>query len=315
VARPLRIEFEDAFYHVTSRGNEQKNIFKSDRDRDKFLAYLESATERYAAVVHAYCLMDNHYHLFLQTPAGNLSQIMQHINGAYTTYYNVKRKRSGHLFQGRYKALLVDADAHAQELSRYIHLNPVRAGVVEKPEHYRWSSYNPYIKESRQQEWLHTDFILGLFTGKKESARKQYRRFVESMLGKQQESPLQNIFASTILGDVSFINRIREKHVIRTVTDRNLPAVKHFHEKPGIEEIIRQVEKSLPTDAALAKRVQLYICHKYSGQKLKDIGLCFGVSESGISQASRRVADKIGQDRKLKKLINGILSDFNLSRV
>jgi putative transposase len=315
MARPLRIEFEDAFYHITSRGNEQKDIFKSVRDREKFLQYLESATERYSAAIHAYCLMDNHYHLFLQTPAGNVSQIMQHINGAYTTYYNVKRKRAGHLFQGRYKALLVDADAHAQELSRYIHLNPVRAGVTEKPEQYPWSSYNAYINRTQQPEWLHTDFILGLFAARKEPARKQYRRFVESLVGKEQESPLRNIFASTILGDAAFISRIREQYVNLNVYDRNLPDIKHFYEKPDIEEIVRLVEKAIPEDSGLSKRVQLYICHKYSGQKLKDIGLYFGVGESGVSQSSRRVAMKIGEDKKMKKLIRLILSDLNLSRV
>ena len=110
MARPLRIEYPGAFYHVTSRGNEQKDIFRSRKDREKFLSYLESAKERYGAAIHTFCLMNNHYHLLLETPAGNLSQIMRHINGAYTTYFNVKRKRSGHLFQGRYKAILVDAD-------------------------------------------------------------------------------------------------------------------------------------------------------------------------------------------------------------
>ena len=130
LARPLRIQYPGAFYHVTSRGNERKAIFKNKRDREKFLSYLESASERYDAVIHTYCLMDNHYHLILETPRSNLSQILHHINGAYTTYFNVKRGRSGHLFQGRYKAILVEKDAYCQELSRYIHLNPVRACVV-----------------------------------------------------------------------------------------------------------------------------------------------------------------------------------------
>jgi len=134
LARPLRITYPGAFYHVTSRGNERKAVFKNKRDREKFLEYLESATLRYDARIHAYCLMDNHYHLLMETPSGNLSQIMRHINAAYTTYYNVKHDRAGHLFQGRYKAILVEIDAYAKELSRYIHLNPVRANMVEKPE-------------------------------------------------------------------------------------------------------------------------------------------------------------------------------------
>jgi REP element-mobilizing transposase RayT len=134
MARPLRIEYAGALYHVTSRGNERKDVFKSQRDREKFLSYVESAVVRYGAVVHIWCLMSNHYHLLLETPSGNLSQIMRHINGAYTTYFNVKRKRAGHLFQGRYKAILVEVDAYALELSRYVHLNPVRAKMVIKLE-------------------------------------------------------------------------------------------------------------------------------------------------------------------------------------
>ena len=115
MGRPLRIEYSGAWYHVTSRGNEHKEVFKSRADREKFLSYLESASVRYGAVIHAFCLMSNHYHLLLETPSGNLSQIMRHINGAYTNYFNAKRKRAGHLFQGRYKAILVEADQYATE--------------------------------------------------------------------------------------------------------------------------------------------------------------------------------------------------------
>jgi putative transposase len=139
MARPLRIAYPGAWYHVTSRGNEQKDVFKSSKDREKFLDYLVSATERYGAAIHVFCLMSNHYHLLLETPGGNLSQIMRHINGAYTTYFNVKRKRAGHLFQGRFKAILIEADEYALELSRYIHLNPVRAGMADEPGEYAWS--------------------------------------------------------------------------------------------------------------------------------------------------------------------------------
>ena len=181
MARQLRIEYPGAFYHITSRGNERKPVFKSQRDREKFLEYLESASERYEAVIHVYCLMDNHYHLLIETPAGNLSRIMQHINGAYTTYFNVKRQRSGHLFQGRYKSILVQADEYAKELSRYIHLNPVRAGMVEKPEEYEWSSYAYYAVKNKKPEWLYTDFILGYFGKKYSTAQRKYQEFVTSM--------------------------------------------------------------------------------------------------------------------------------------
>ncbi len=139
MARQLRIEYPGALYHVTSRGNEKKDIFRSIKDREKFLSYLSSAWERHGAVFHAWCLMSNHFHLMIETPEGNLSRIMKHINGSYTTYFNVKHKRAGHLLQGRYKAVLVQADTYAAELSRYIHLNPVRAKMVPSPEEYQWS--------------------------------------------------------------------------------------------------------------------------------------------------------------------------------
>ena len=315
MGRPLRIEYPDAFYHITARGNERQNIFKSNRDRERFLGYLESASERYKAIIHTYSLMDDHYHILLQTPAGNLSQIMHHINGAYTNYFNVKRKRSGHLFQGRYKALLVDIDGYAQELSRYIHLNPVKAGMVEKPEQYKWSSYRDYINVNKSSKWLCIDFVLSLFSIKTSIAKKQYRRFVESMIDVEYESPLKNVFASTILGGRSFINQIREKHLDRKKSDRDLPDLKRFYEMPDIEEIIKQAAKVLNEDTALLKRVQIYLCHKFSGQKLKEIGLHFGIGVSGVSQASRRVALQIKGDKNLKKKIDKIISYLNLSTV
>jgi putative transposase len=122
MARPLRIEYPGAFYHITSRGNEQKDIFKNEQDFGKFLAYLETAAQRYGAVIHVYCLMSNHYHLLLETPMGNLSQIMRHLNGAYTTYFNTKRKRAGHLFLGRYKAILIDADEYVREIGAFFNI-------------------------------------------------------------------------------------------------------------------------------------------------------------------------------------------------
>ena len=160
MGRPLRIEYPGAFYHVTARGNEQREIYKSIADRERFLGYLASATERYGAAVHVWCLMTNHYHLLMETPEGNLSRIMRHINGAYTNYFNTKRRRAGHLFQGRYKAILVDRDAYALELSRYIHLNPIRAGMSQRPEEYVWSSYRNYAGQQVAPGWLRREGIL-----------------------------------------------------------------------------------------------------------------------------------------------------------
>ena len=315
MARPLRIEYADAFYHITSRGNERKDIFKTRKDREQFLSYLESAAERYNAVIHAYCLMNNHYHLLLQTPLGNLSQIMRHINGAYTTYYNVKKQRTGHLLQGRYKALLVDMDAYAQELSRYIHLNPVRAGIVERPEEYLWSSYRYYINMDSKPKWLHTGFILSYFNRVIGKAQREYRRFVEALRGQDYENPLEDVVGSTILGNDDFISQIKEKYLHEKRADRNVPALKKLAENPAIEHIAAEVERMLGDEPVLSKRVKLYLCHRYTGKQLKEVGDYFNVGESGVSQSSRRVAMTLEKDKKLRGMIEVIKGRLKLSRV
>jgi REP element-mobilizing transposase RayT len=142
MGRPLRIQYPGALYHITSRGNERKKIFLDDTDRIRFLEILKDYHIRYGILIHSYVFMDNHYHLILETPNGNLLKVMHGINGGYTGYFNRRYNRSGHLFQGRYKGILAEKDAYLVQLSRYVHLNPVRARMVEKPEQYRWSSHN-----------------------------------------------------------------------------------------------------------------------------------------------------------------------------
>jgi REP element-mobilizing transposase RayT len=306
MARPLRIEYAGALYHVTSRGNERKDVFTSQRDREKFLSYVESAVVRYGAVVHTWCLMSNHYHLLLETPVGNLSQIMRHINGAYTTYFNVKRKRAGHLFQGRYKAILVEADAYALELSRYMHLNPVRAGMVAKPEHYPWSSYRSYSGHDATPAWLKTDFILGYVGRNASIAPNMYRRFVEDLLDCAYDSPLNATVASTVLGGEEFIREVSDRHLGQKRSARNLPAVNALARRPSMDAIIMIIKAELGDRAEWLRAVSIYGCQKYSGVKLKDIGARFGISDSAVSQASRRVAVQAETDPHLKKMLDRI---------
>ena len=315
MARPLRITYPGAFYHVTSRGNEHKAVFKSKRDRQKFLEYLESASQRYDALIHAYCMMDNHYHLLLETPSGNLPQIMRHINGAYTTYFNVKRDRSGHLFQGRYKAILVDIDEYAKELSRYIHLNPVRAKIVEAAEEYDWSSYKFYIGKQKPAKWLYRDFILGYFGKKVSTAQKEYQKFVNVLAHQEYDSPLDEVVSSTLLGSADFIAFIKDNFLSAKKPDKELPALKELVKKTSIEDIFKEVELVFTEDRVLARNVKMYLCQRYTGKKLKEIGLHFGIGESGVSQACRRVAQKIEKDKKLKKKIVGLEKKINLSRM
>jgi putative transposase len=312
MARPLRIEYPGAFYHVTSRGNEKKDIFKSRRDREKFLSYLQSSVERYGALIHAYCLMTNHYHLLLETPRGNLAEIMQHINGAYTTYFNVKRKRTGHLFQGRYKAIVVEADEYALELSRYMHLNPVRAGMVRVPQEHEWSSYISYVGIGAGLEWLKTDFILSYFGENRIESARKYKMFVEDLLKTEYESPLNSAVASTILGTPEFIAEISEKHVAGKQSDRSVPAVKELCGLHSLDEIVHSVNEVLIGQKKLAKKVSIFFCHRYSGAKLKEIGEKFGIGDGAITQTSKRLLLQAEKDLQVRKAIEkvGNLLDF-----
>ena len=306
MARPLRITYPGAFYHVTSRGNERKDIFKSRGDRIKFFEYFDSATQKYSAVIHAFCLMSNHYHLLLETPSGNLSQIMQHINGAYTTYFNVKHARSGHLFQGRYKAILVEIDEYAEELSRYIHLNPVRAKMVKTPEEYEWSSYKFYIGKEKPPEWLNRNFILSYFGKKVSMAQKEYCRFVNAVVDAEYDSPLEKVIGSTLLGSPGFVTMIKEKFLSDRNIDKNIPALKELVKKVSMQEIFDEVESVLGKQPALARSVKIFFCQRHTGEKLKNIGARFGIGESGVSQISRRIRDRIKEDSDLKRKIDKI---------
>ena len=303
MARPLRIIFPGAFYHITTRGNECKAVFKSKRDREKFLEYLETASERYNAVIHAFCMMDNHYHLLLETPSGNLSQIMRHINGAYTTYFNVKRARSGHLFQGRYKAILVERDEYAKELSRYIHLNPVRAKLVEAPEDYIWSSYNFYIGKKKSPQWLRREFILGYFDNKAHASQEKYRKFVQSLVGQKYDSPLKDVVGSVLLGSQDFINFIKQKFISSRKSNKDIPALRQLVPRVSMGVIFAEVDSVFVQDPAFSRNLKIYLCHRYTGEKLKSIGNHFGISESAVSHASKRVRGQIELDRKLKKKV------------
>lgn len=306
MARPLRIEYPGAFYHVTSRGNERKDIFKSNTDREMFLSYLASAQEKYEAVVHAYCLMSNHYHLMIETPQGNLSQIMKYINSSYTNFFNIKRKRTGHLLQGRYKAILVEADAYAAELSRYIHLNPVRAGMVRSPEEYRWSSYS-YYTERCAPSWLKTGFILGYFGTDPTQSRKDYRNYVIEKVNGGYIDPLAGVVASTILGSEDFVRRIKENELDGRTLDRDLPALTELKEKTDPKMIQEAALEIFPDDKRTARFAGIYLCHRYSAAKLREIGCLYRLSDSGVTQARRRFEAAMKVDAPLRKKIEEVL--------
>jgi len=303
MARPLRISFPGAFYHITARGNEKKAVFQSRRDREKFLEYLETATERYDAAIHAYCLMDNHYHLLVETPAGNISQIMHHINGAYTTYVNVKRARSGHLFQGRYKAILVEKDEYAKELSCYIHLNPVRAKMVETPEQYEWSSYLCYVGKKKAPEWLQRLLILGYFGKRVSVAQKKYKQFVSHRFDQGYENPFKDVVGSVLLGSQAFIDFIKEQFILGQKPDRGVPAIRQLTNRISINDVSEAVDLQVDGTPHLARKVKIYLCRKLTAESLKTIGAQFGIGDSAVAQSYARFLSEIETNRRLGKKV------------
>jgi hypothetical protein len=258
--------------------------------------------------------MDNHYHLLIETPSGNLPQIMRHINGAYTNYFNTKRKRSGHLFQGRYKAIIVDKDEYAKELSRYIHLNPVRAEMVESPEIYDWTSYQYYIGKKKAPEWLRTEFVLGIFGKTKKEQNKRYERFVTAMVGSSYESPLKGTISSTLLGSESFVKFIKDDFINVKKPKKDLPAIGKLIEKPSMAEIFDEVDKVFGTDHKSSRNIKLYLCKTYTAENLAPIGNHFNISDSAVSHVCKRTEIKIGREKQTKLKVDKIVKKLKMSK-
>ena len=211
MARQIRIEYPGAIYHITSRGNAQQAIFDTKADRYHFLSVLEQACKRYQWSVYAYCLMDNHYHLLIETRESSLSKGMRHINGVYTQWFNNtrKEKRHGHLFQGRFKGILVEKDSYLLELCRYVILNPVRAKMVKGIIDYPWSSYRATVGYYKAGEWLDVDWLLSQFGRQKKRAIEKFSQFVED--GIYKESPLNDLQGQLALGSDKFVTKVLAK--------------------------------------------------------------------------------------------------------
>jgi len=231
MARPLRIEFEGAVYHVTSRGNARDDIYLSDADREMFLDALAHVVDRFGWICHAYCLMDNHYHLMIETPQANLSRGMRQLNGIYTQRFNLAHNRVGHVFQGRYKSIVVDKDAYLLELSRYIVRNPVAAGMVEDVADWPWSSYRAMVGEAPVQRFLHTGWILLQFGGTESKAKAAYASFVRKA---ETGNPWEGLNGPDVLGSDEFRGGLRLQN---TASGQEIPRRKRILRHLPLSEI------------------------------------------------------------------------------
>lgn len=250
MARPLRIEYPGALYHITSRGNKRQDIFSSDRDRRRFLHMLHSIVQTHHWLCHAYCLMDNHYHLLIQTLEANLSVGMRDLNGIYTQAYNKIHQTVGHIFQGRYKAFVIEKETYFLEVARYTVLNPVRSGTVQHPRDWRWSSYRATSGEGRPEPWLHTKDLLRMFSTRTNEAPRHYRKFVEEGIGRT--SPFIEAQHRSILGSPQFVTEMWERRA-DAEDESEIVLEERMIGRPALVDLFAGVETTQERDVAIVQ--------------------------------------------------------------
>jgi putative transposase len=310
MTRPWRIQYDGAYYHVLSRGNEGRDIFHDDEDREMFLETLGEACERFDVEIYAFVLMTNHYHILLQTTSANLSRAMQWFGVTYTRRFNNRHLRSGHLFQGRFKSILVENDAYVVELSCYIHRNPLRAGIVERLIDYRWSSYPVYAYGRKSPEWLKTDLILGHFQG--ENPRGAYLQKVQSYAG--EEKRLWEDFRNgVILGTSQFLDHLKRRYSSDR-PHREVPQQRGVVGRLDAEAITEQASGLLHCDAIVFKEkgrlygrdkekrdLMVFFLWERGSYTNSEIGDVFGITYTAVSHIVKQVKARIGRDQDSQK--------------
>ncbi|HEY7863270.1 MAG TPA: transposase [Thermoanaerobaculia bacterium] len=294
MARPLRPEFEGAVYHVMARGHEKRELFLDDRDRRRFLEILGESCTRQGWVVHAYCLMGNHYHLLLETPRGVLSSGMHDLNGHYAQWFNHRYGRTGHLFEGRFRAIVVEKHAHLLELTRYIVLNPVRSGLVSTPGDWVWSNYLSTAGFREGPSWLETDWTLTQFARSRRAARECYWRFVQEGLDRPLSEP--PVRSGIYLGSDEFIAVLRLTRQ-EYANDIEIPVPQRRPDAIPIRDIRRAValryaipDEQLSTrNCREAKYAAIWLARRLTGQNCRDVGIEFRVTGARVSQVVRQV--------------------------
>lgn len=280
MARPLRIEFAGALYHVTARGNAQADVFADDADRQQYLNLLYHTVDRHDWYCHAYCLMGNHYHLLIETSSPTLAKGMKFLNGTYTQYFNRQHGRVGHVFQGRYKAILVQKESYLLELARYIALNPVRAQMVRGAKDWPWSSYRATAGHEEAPACLTTDWVLAGFAKTKAVAQQRYREFVQQ--GRGQPSPWQQLKNQIYLGDDEFVEEMQCK----LDPGQSLKDIPKKHKQSPVKPLTYYAERYKERDKSMA--------HAYrSGHyTLEQVGAHFGVSYGTVSRAVKLLENR-----------------------
>ena len=323
MARPLRLEFEDALYHIGARGNRRERIFASDGDRERFLEILVRSLARFEVELHAYVLLANHFHLLARTRRANLSRWMHWVMVSYTIWFNRRHQKVGHLFQGRYKSLLVERGSYLLELSRYLHLNPVRGKVLglgdpaerrERLRAYRWSSYRGYAGLEQPAKFVCEELVLGEFAPGKRRLREskvRYRRFVEAGLVREIANPTHAARWQAVLGSEDFLQRMKDKMQPQRHQRREVKALRRGTSGTDPHAIIARVARhhALPVDRLLggkeyglqARGLAMWAVWQFCELTLREIGVLFGgMDYAAVAQRIRRIErdDTTRKERK-----------------
>lgn len=306
MARPLRLEFAGALYHITSRGNERRPIFRDNIDREMFLTFLGQAVKRFGWSLTAYILMTNHFHLSVQTPEPNLSRGMQWLNGVYVNWFNRRYKRSGHLFQGRFDAKLIEKESYFGSVLRYVVLNPVRARMVARPEDYRWSSYRATAGLETAPAWLDVDSALAWLHPDRAVAEAEYQRFVQAKIGCE-DRLWDNLVNSIYLGSEEWAKQMR-KVVESKPRSSDHPKVQRAVGRPTIQKVVQIVARvaELPAEVVRSRsggalrRLIAWIGWHEGLVTLRTIAAALRLrSEGYVSDLIRRCEREFATDRQL----------------
>ncbi len=309
MTRPLRLEFAGAVWHVTSRGNERRKIFRDDPDRDRFVSILGRTVSLFGWRLHAYVLMGNHYHLLVETPEPTLSRGMRQLNGLYTQAFNRRHRRVGHLLQGRFKGILIERESHLLELGRYVVLNPVRAGLVRRPDAWAWSSYRVTAGLKPAPLWLRTDETLEAFGKRQGEAEQKYRAFIAE--GKARDyRPWTQLEGQVYLGGDGFRKKLARR-LRKRLVPRDVPRPQLHPARPTMEAVVRGAERAFGKLAKLGRqawerKVVAYVLRTESLATYPRIGEVLGVGEWMAGRLARQGEQILAKNRALGRRIRPI---------
>jgi putative transposase len=315
MSRPLRIQYPGAWYHVLNRGRRKETVFATDHDYMAFVEILADSSALWDVRIAAFCLMPNHYHLLLQTPLANLSRCMRHIDGIYTQRANRRHRGEGQVFRGRYKSILVDAEAYLLQLVRYIHRNPVNAGLVRSLCEYRWSSHHDYVSSPARWDWLYKEFILRQFCSTRSRAVRSYLRFVSKGEPDEVAEFFSQVRLPPIMGDEEFIESVQQG----TAVQRRHPEIPDSVQlMPSVEKIMAAVSTAYGLREGMlcngrrgerneARSVAIYLMRRLRGEGLMDIARVFGLKRhSSVSTHVQLVEARAGADQTFRRVLDSL---------